>query len=84
MAAKTAQERGGLRQATQLVGAGAPGRLQRDVLRQYAAFRECHIRVCGADRVFRSCMYQNSGLLLSHTVILGALEMSQGAYLRWY
>ena len=35
MAANTAQERGGLRQATQLVGAGAPGRLRRDVLRQY-------------------------------------------------
>ena len=45
MAAKAAQERVGLRQSAQLVGAGAPVRLRRDVLRHNTAFRVCRIRV---------------------------------------
>ena len=38
MAAKAAQERGGLRQAAQPAGAGAPGRMRRAFLRRSAAF----------------------------------------------
>ena len=58
MAAKTATgARRQVRQATQLVG-GRP----RQAPYGYA---------CVENRVFRSGMYQNSGLLLSHTVILG-------------
>lgn len=50
MAATAAQEHGGLRHSTQLMGAGTSDRLQRDFLRQNVAFCECRIRVRDACR----------------------------------
>ena len=45
-------------------------------------FCECRTRVRDVCRFSVLHVYQNSGLLLSDTVMLGALEVSQGCYLR--
>ena len=51
MAAKAAQECGGLRQAARLAGAGAPGRLRRDFLRQSCCVFASVAYVCIREKV---------------------------------